>query len=186
MCWRVFKHIVGEIIYSFFVVVVQLCLTLCNPTNCSMPGFPILHHLPEFAQTHVHCVSDTTQPSRPLSSPAPLNLSQHQGLFQWVTSSGGQSIGASASTSVSSKNIQDWRAVGGGRAINIMWLCFSIFQWEIYDPQEKTDKILFLPWELSLGSEAQGKRCWESTLIVISTALFQFYYFSTKQIAPES
>ena len=69
--------------------------------------------------------------------------------------SGGQSIGASASASVLSKNIQDWRAVGGGRAINIMWPCFSFFQWEIHDPQEKTDKILFLPWELSLGSEAQ-------------------------------
>ena len=53
------------------------------------PGFPVLHHLPEFTQTHVHRVSDAIQPSHPLSSPSPPapNLSQHQGLFQWVSSS---------------------------------------------------------------------------------------------------
>ena len=64
----------------------QSCLTLCNPMNCSTPGFPVLHHLPELAQTHVHWVSDAIQPSRPLSplSPPTLNLSQHLGLFQWV------------------------------------------------------------------------------------------------------
>ena len=55
--------------------------------DCSTPGFPVLHHLPE-AQIHVHRVSDVTQPSCPLSSPSPpaFNLSQHQGLFQWVSS----------------------------------------------------------------------------------------------------
>jgi len=57
--------------------------------NCNTPGFPVLHYLPKFAQTHVHWVSDAIQPSHPLSSPSPpaLNLSQHQGLFQWVSSS---------------------------------------------------------------------------------------------------
>ena len=67
----------------------KLCLTLCDPRNCSMLGFPILHYLPEFAKTHVHWVGDTIQPSHPLSSPSPpaFNLSQHQGLFQWVGSS---------------------------------------------------------------------------------------------------
>ena len=57
--------------------------------NCSMLGFPILHSLPEFAQTHVHWVSDAIQPSHPLSFPSPpaLNLSHYQGLFQWVGSS---------------------------------------------------------------------------------------------------
>ena len=54
--------------------------------DCSMPGFPVHHHLPELAQTHVHWVSDAIQPSHPLWSPSPpaFNLSQHQGLFQWV------------------------------------------------------------------------------------------------------
>ena len=60
--------------------------TLCDPMDCSMPGFPVLHHLPEFAQTHVRRVGDAIQPSRPLlpSSPPAFNLSQHQSLFQWV------------------------------------------------------------------------------------------------------
>ena len=57
--------------------------------DCGMPGFPVLHCLPELAQTHVHRVSDAIQPSHPLSplSPSALNLSQHQGLFQGVSSS---------------------------------------------------------------------------------------------------
>ena len=68
-----------------FVVVVQplSCVRLCNPMDCSTPDFPVLHHLPELAQTHVHCVGDAIQPSHPLSSPSlsAFNLSQHQGLF---------------------------------------------------------------------------------------------------------
>ena len=66
--------------------VTQLCPTLCNPTDCSTPGLPVPHCLPEFAQVHVHCIGDAVQPSRPLmpSSPSALNSSQHQGLFQWV------------------------------------------------------------------------------------------------------
>ena len=68
-------------------LVAQLHLTLCEPVDCSTPGFPILHHLPEFAQTQVHWVSDAIQPSHPLSSRSPaFNLSQHQGPFQWVSS----------------------------------------------------------------------------------------------------
>ena len=64
--------------------VTQSCLTLCDPVYCSTPGFPVLHHLPELAQTHIHLVSGATQPSRPLSPPSPpaFNLFQHQGLFQ--------------------------------------------------------------------------------------------------------
>ena len=67
----------------------QLCLILCNPMNCSTPGFPVLHSLLEFAQTDVHWISDAIQSSHPLLPPSPLalNLSQHQGLFQWVSSS---------------------------------------------------------------------------------------------------
>ena len=69
--------------------VIQSCPILCNPMDWSKPGFPVLHHLPELGQTHVHWVGDVIQPSHPLSSPSPpdLNLSQHQGLFQWVGSS---------------------------------------------------------------------------------------------------
>ena len=72
-----------------FSSVAQLCPTLCNPMNCSTPGLPVFHQLPEFTQTHVHQVHDAIQPSYPLSSSSPpaFNLSQHQGLFQWVGSS---------------------------------------------------------------------------------------------------
>ena len=64
--------------------VAQSCLTLCDPNDCSTPGFPVLHRLSELAHTHVHSVGDAIQPSHPLSSPSPpaFNLSQHQGLSQ--------------------------------------------------------------------------------------------------------
>ena len=66
------------------VLVTQSCPTLCDPMDCSTPGFPIHHQLPELAQTHVHRVGDAIQPSYPLLSPSPpaFNLSQHQGLLQ--------------------------------------------------------------------------------------------------------
>ena len=69
--------------------VTQLCLTLCKRMNCSTPGLPVHHQLLEFTQIHVHWVCDAIQPSHPLLSPSPpaLNLSQHQGLFKWVSSS---------------------------------------------------------------------------------------------------
>ena len=61
-----------------FSSVTQSCLTLCNPMDCSTPGFPVHHQLPELAQTHVHTVGDAIQPSHSLSSPSPaFNLSQH-------------------------------------------------------------------------------------------------------------
>ena len=89
---------------------------LCDPMDCSMPGFSVLHQLLALAQTHVRWVRDAIQPSRPLSSPSPpaFNPSQHQGVFQWVKcfTSGGQSIGVSASASVLSMNIQDWFPLG--------------------------------------------------------------------------
>ena len=66
------------------VIVQSLSSCLYDPMNCSTPGFPVLHYLPELAQTHVHGVNDAIQPSHPLSSPSPpaFNPSQHQGLFQ--------------------------------------------------------------------------------------------------------
>ena len=67
-----------------FSSVAQSCPTLCDPMNCSTPGFPVHHQLPEFTQTHVHWVSDAIQSSHPLLSPSPpaFNLSQDQSLFK--------------------------------------------------------------------------------------------------------
>ena len=75
--------------YYYHFSSVQSCPTLCDPMNCSTPGLPVYHQLPEFIQTHVHWVGDAIQPSHPLSSPSPPvpNPSQQQGLFQWVNSS---------------------------------------------------------------------------------------------------
>ena len=66
-----------------FSSVTQSCPTLCNPMDCSLPGFPVCHQLLEFTQTHLHWVGDAIQPSDPLLPPSPpaFNLSQHQGLF---------------------------------------------------------------------------------------------------------
>ena len=71
-----------------FSSVTQWCPTLCDPMNRTTPGLPVHHQLPESTQTHVHWVSDAIQLFYPLSSPSPpaLNLSQNQGLFQWVSS----------------------------------------------------------------------------------------------------
>ena len=72
-----------------FILGTQPCPALCDTKDCSTPGLPVHHQLPEPTQTHVHLVGDAIQPSHPLSSPSPptFNHSQHQGLFQWVSSS---------------------------------------------------------------------------------------------------
>ena len=72
-----------------FSSVAQSCLTLCDPMDCSTPGLPVHHQLPQPTQTHVHWVGDAIQPSHPLLYPSPpaFSLSQHQGLFKWVSSS---------------------------------------------------------------------------------------------------
>ena len=90
---------------------------LCNPMDCSTPGLPVHHQLPEFTQTHVHWVGDAIQPSHPLSAPSSLSLPQSfpaSGFFQMSQffTSGGQSIGVSASASVLPMNIQDWFPLG--------------------------------------------------------------------------
>ena len=84
--------------------------TLCDSMDCSTPGFPVHHQLPELTQTHVHQVGDAIQPSHSLLSPSPAAFnSQHESfLMSWHFTSGGQSIGASASASVFPMNIQGW------------------------------------------------------------------------------
>ena len=74
--------------HSQFSSVAQSCLTLCDPMDCTTSGFLVLQQIPQFTQTHVHWVSDAIQASHLLSSPSPpiFNLSQHQGLFKWVSS----------------------------------------------------------------------------------------------------
>ena len=78
-----------DLVVNYCCSVTQSCPTLCNLIDCSTPVFPVLPHLLKFAQTHVHWISDVIQPSHPVSPPSPpaLNLSQHQGLFQWIGSS---------------------------------------------------------------------------------------------------
>ena len=94
-----------------FSSIAQSCPTLCDPMNCSMPGLPVHHQLPEITQTHIHWVSDAIQPSHPLSFPSPPapNPSQHQSLpmsqlFAW----GGRSTGVSALASFLPKKSQGW------------------------------------------------------------------------------
>ena len=96
--------------------VTQSCVTLCDPMDCNTLGFSVHHQHPELAQTHVHWVGDAIQPFHLLSSPSPpaFNLSQHQGLFKWVSSSHhvAKAIGSSASASVLPVNIQDLFPLG--------------------------------------------------------------------------
>ena len=114
--FRNFTIILNILPYSVqFSPVTQSCPTPCDPMNCSTPGLPVHHQLPEFTQTHVHRVSDAIQPSHPLSSPSPpaSNPSQHQSfpvsqLFAW----GSQSIGVSALASFLPKYTQDWSPLG--------------------------------------------------------------------------
>ena len=106
--------LVTENIYSLWVSVqfssvTQSCPTLCDPMNRSMPGLPVHHQLPEFAQTHIHQVSDAIQPCHPLLSPSPPapNPSQHQCFpMSQLFASGGQSTGVSALASFLPKKSQ--------------------------------------------------------------------------------
>ena len=94
--------------------VTQSCLTVCYPMDCSMPSFPVLHHLLELAQTHVLWVDDAIQPSHPLSPLHVLSIFPRTRSFpmSWFFTSGGQSIGTSTSASVLPKNIQNWFPLG--------------------------------------------------------------------------
>ena len=99
-----------------FSSVAQLCPTLCDPIDCSTWPFPVHHQHPELAQTYVHWVSDAIQPFHLLLSPSPpiFNLSQHQGLFKWVSSlhQVAKVLRVSDSASVLPMNTQDWSPLG--------------------------------------------------------------------------
>ena len=87
--WTQVSHFAGGFFTSWAISSVQSHPALCNPMACGTPGFPVHHQLLEFTQSNVHGVSDALQPSHPLLSPSPpaFNLSQHQSLFLWISSS---------------------------------------------------------------------------------------------------
>ena len=100
---------------SQFSSVTQSCPTLCEPMDCSTPGFPVHHQFPELGQTHVHWVSDAVQPSHPLLSPSlAFNLSQHWGLSQWVSSlhQVAEVLEIQLQHQSFQFNIQDWSPLG--------------------------------------------------------------------------
>ena len=120
---RKFKlhHIVLYLVFSSIQSLSHVRLR--NPMDCSMPGFPVHHQLPELAQTHIHGVSDAIQPSQPLLSPSPPNFNLSQSgsfLMSQFFASGGQSIGASASASVLLMNIQDSSPLGLAGLISLL------------------------------------------------------------------
>ena len=117
-----FYYFLLQYTYFQFSSVAQSCPTLWDPMNCSMPGFPVHHQLPELTQTHAHRVSDAIQPSHPLLSPSPaFSLSQHQGLFKWVSSS--HQVAKVLVLQLQHQfpmNIQDWFPLG--------WTCWISLQ----------------------------------------------------------
>ena len=115
---------------------------VCDPMDCSTPGFPALHHLPELVQIHVHWVSDAIQPSHPLSSPSLcLQSFPASGFFAMslLFASGSQSIGASASASVLPMNIQDWFSLG-----LTGWISCSPWDSQEFSPKPQFKSINFL------------------------------------------
>ena len=112
-------YIVNE--YRSFCLVAQLCPTPCDPMDCCMPGFPVLHYLLEFAQTHVHWVSDTTNHlvlCCPLLLPPSIFPNIRVFLMSQLFPSGGQSTEASAS--VLPINIQDWFSLGWTGLVSLL------------------------------------------------------------------
>ena len=103
-------------LYPFGSVQLLSCADSLQPMDCSTPGFPVHHQLRELTQTHVHRVGDAIQQFHPLLSPSPpaFDLSQHQGLFQWISSLHQvvKVLGVSASASVLPVNIQEWFSLG--------------------------------------------------------------------------
>ena len=108
-----------QVLKRQFSLVPQSCPTLYNPMDCSMPGSPVHHELPELAQTHVHQFGDAIKTSHPLLSPSPpaFNLSQHQGLFQWVGSS--HEVARVLELQLQHQSFQDWSPSGWAGLISL-------------------------------------------------------------------
>jgi len=141
------------------VVHSQSCIQLCNPRDCSAPGFPVLHYLPESAQIHVHWLSDAIQPSHPLSSPSPFvfNLHQNQGLFQCVSSSRqvAKELELQVSVTVFPMKIQDWFPLG---LTSLISLCPRDSQESFPAPQFKIiNSSTFLMVQFSYPYMTPGK-----------------------------
>ena len=137
-----------------FSLAAKLCPTLCNPIDCSTPGLPVHHQLPEFTQTHVHWLGDAIQPSHPLSSPSPptFNLSQHQGLF------------------TESVLLLSWKT---DNFFTVFWLLFweFLFPFFIWKHQVFMDAVFFLVRECIV--------LWCSLLFPMLSVSFKFLcYFS--------
>ena len=116
------------------------CVWLCSPTDCSTPGFPVLHHLPEHALTHAHWDSDAIQPRHltviPFSSCLQSFPASGSFPMSWLFTSGGQGIGASASASILSVNVQGWFPEHFQN-----WLVWS--PWSPRDSQESSPELQF-------------------------------------------
>ena len=146
-------------------------MTLCNPMNCSTPGLHVHHQLPEPTQTHVHWVGDAIQPSHPLSSPSPpaLNLSQHQGIFKWVSCS--HQVAKVLEFQLKHQSFQwtprtdlfrmDWldllavqvtlkRLLQHHSSKTSVLLCSAFFIVQVSHPYMKTGKMIF-SWQSILG-----------------------------------
>ena len=144
-------------------LVAKGCPTLCDLMDCSMPGFPVLHL--EFAQTHVHCVSDAIQTSHSLLSPFS-SCSQYFPASEsfpmsQLFASGGQSIGTSTSASIPPMNIQSWFSLGLTGLIALLSKGLSrVFSsttvWK-YEPHEQCVKV----WFISVGYKI-SRLCMES------------------------
>ena len=166
--------VVCEYIYTHIYCccsVARSCLTICNPMDCSIPGFPSLHHLLELAQTQVHWVGDAIQPSHPLLPPSPpaFNPASGSSLMSWLSTSGGWSIGASASASVLPMNIQDLFPLGLTGLISLLskglsrifsnttiqkasiLRCSVFFMVQISQPYMTTGKTIFLTLQTFVG-----------------------------------
>ena len=141
--------------------VTKLWLTLCQPMNGSMPGFPALHYLLEFVQIHVHCVGDAIQASHLLSPPSPLAFNLLTAWESFPMSqffvSGSQSIGASPSAAVFPVNIQGWFSLGltGLISFRIDWFDLLAVQWNLKSLlQHRKSKHQFFSTEPSLWSNS--------------------------------